>query len=126
MKSYLPLTAGDQTFRLRLTMAGQKALRDKWGEDILTLLLSAAGEGEKLCDLLTQALTWPGNDNPIQEGEALYDLLVDQGWRGQAAFAGLAFDLGEAAGLLTKDQVRELKDSVDRAFAEAFGGLKQP
>lgn len=126
MKSYLSLRAGETEYRLRLTMAGQKALRDKWGEDILTLLLSAAGEGEKLCDLLTQALSWPGNENEIRDGEALYDRLVDEGWRGQGAFAGLAFDLGEASGLLTRDQVRELKQSVERAFEEAFAGLERP
>lgn len=126
MKSYLSLRAGETEYRLRLTMAGQKALRDKWGEDILTLLLTAPGEGEKLCDLLTQALNWPGNENGLGDGEALYDLLVDQGWRGQVAFAGLAFDLGEASGLLTKEQVRELKASVDRAFEAAFAGLEQP
>lgn len=125
MKSYLSLRAGETEYRLRLTMAGQKALRDKWGEDILTLLLSAAGEGEKLCDLLTQALSWPGNENEIRDGEALYDRLVDEDWRGQGAFAGLAFDLGEASGLLTRDQVRELKQSVERAFEEAFAGLER-
>lgn len=125
MKSYLPLRAGETEYRLRLTMAGQKALRDKWGEDILTFLLSAAGEGEKLCDLLTQALSWPGNENEICDGETLYDRLVDEGWRGQQAFAGLVFDLGEASGLLTQDQVRELKCSVERAFAQAFEGLEQ-
>ena len=126
MKSYLSLPVGEAEYRLRLTMAGQRALREKWGEDILTFLLSSAGEGEKLCDLLTQALNWPGSGNDITDGEALYDLLVDQGWRGQGAFAGLAFDLGGASGLLTREQVRELKASVERAFEEAFAGLERP
>ena len=49
---------------------------------------------------------------------------MDEGWRGQQAFAGLVFDLGEASGLLTQDQVRELKCSVERAFAQAFEGLE--
>lgn len=79
-------------------MAGQKALRDKWGEDILTILLSAAGEGEKLCDLLTQALSWPGNENEIRDGEALYDRLVDEGWRGRGPLRGWPLTWGGLPG----------------------------
>lgn len=124
-KSYLPLQAGGAEYRLRLTMAGQRALREKWGEDILTFLLSAAAEGDKLCDLLTQALGWPGNENPTADGAALYDLLVDEGWRGQAAFAALAFDLGEASGLLTGEQAAELKRTVERAYTAAFAALER-
>lgn len=126
MKSCLPLRVGGAEYRLRLTMAGQRALREKWGEDILTFLLAAAADGERLCDLLTQALSWPGNDNGLSDGPALYDLLVDEGGRGQEAFARLAFDLGEASGLLTAGQVQELKDAVERAFRQAFEGLSAP
>ncbi len=35
--------------------------------------------------------------------------LVDEGWQGQDAFAGLAFDLGRASGLLTEAQTQQLK-----------------
>ncbi len=128
MKSYLPLKAGGLECKLRLTMAGQRTLREKWGEDILTFLLAAATDGARLCDLLTQALGWPGeeNENPVTDGCALYDLLVDEGWRGQGAFAALAFELGEASGVLTPEQARTLKDTVERAFEAAFAGLEGP
>ena len=56
MKTYFSLRAGEAEYRLRLTMAGQRALREKWGEDILTFLLSAAADGDRLCDLLGEAL----------------------------------------------------------------------
>ena len=106
MKTYFSLRAGEAEYRLRLTMAGQRALREKWGEDILTFLLSAAADGDRLCDLLGEALRWPGNENALQDGAALYDALVDEGWQGQDAFAGLAFDLGRASGLLTEAQTQ--------------------
>ena len=123
MKTYFSLRVGDAEYRLRLTMAGQRALREKWNEDILTFLLSAAGDGERLCDLLGQALRWPGNENALQDGAALYDALVDEGWQGQNAFAELAFDLGRTSGLLTDGQAEELKTTVRRAYDAAFAGL---
>ena len=107
MKTYFSLRAGEAEYRLRLTMAGQRALREKWGEDILTFLLSAAADGDRLCDLLGEALRW----------------LVDEGWQGQDAFAGLAFDLGRASGLLTEAQTQQLKGAVASAYGAAFAGL---
>ena len=123
MKTYFSLRVGDTEYRLRLTMAGQRALREKWDEDILTFLLSAASDGERLCDLLSQALRWPGNENALQDGAALYDALVDEGWQGQNAFAVLAFDLGCSSGLLTGVQAEELKGVVCRAYDAAFAAL---
>lgn len=124
-RTYLPLQAGGTEYRLRLTMAGQRALRERWGEEILPFLLSAAAEPEKLCGLLTQALTWPGSENPVTDGGELYDLLVDEGWRGQEAFAALAFNLGVVSGLLTRSQADELTQTVERAFRSAFEALTE-
>ncbi len=122
-RSYFPLRVGDTEYRLRLTMAGQRALREQWGEEILPFLLSCASDSGRLCDLLTQCLVWPGQENPITDGAALYDLLVDAGWQGQARFAALAFDLGAASGLLTAQQAETLKETVARTVQTAFDGL---
>lgn len=124
-RSCLPVRAGGTEYRLRLTMAGQRALRERWGEDILPFLLSAAAEPEKLCDLLTQALSWTGSENPTADGAELYDLLVDEGWRGQEDFAALAFDLGVASGLLKRSQADELIETVKKAFQSAFDALAE-
>ena len=59
----------------------------------------------------------------VQDGAALYDALVDEGWQGQDAFAALAFDLGCASGLLTDEQTQQLKDAVAGAYGAAFAGL---
>ena len=58
-----------------------------------------------------------------RDGAALYDALVDEGWQGQDAFAGLAFDLGRASGLLTEAQTQQLKGAVASAYGAAFAGL---
>ena len=123
MKTYFSLRAGEAEYRLRLTMAGQRALREKWGEDILTFLLSAAADGDRLCDLLGEALRWPGNENALQDGAALYDALVDEGWQGQTRFAALVFQIGVVSGVLTAKQAGQLTDAVEQTFAEAFTGL---
>lgn len=117
------LSAGGETFRLRLTMAGQKALREQWEEDILSFLLTAAGEPERLCSLLTQALNWPDSGNAVTDGGALYDALVDEGWQGQTRFAALVFQLGTVSGVLTPEQARQLTQAVEQTFQQAFQQL---
>jgi hypothetical protein len=108
MRNALTLPVEGTECRLRLTMAGQRALCREWGEEILPFLLGAATDPDRLCALLTQALTWPESGNPITDGAALYDALVDGGWQGQGAFAALVFELGTVSGLLTREQGEEL------------------
>ena len=49
--------------------------------------------------------------------------LVDEGWQGQDAFAGLAFDLGRASGLLTEAQTQQLRRSGQRLWRGLCGVL---
>lgn len=117
------LPVGGEKVRLRLTMAGQRALREQWDEDILSFLLTAAGDPARLCALLTEALNWPESGNDLADGGALYDALVDEGWQGQTQFAALAFQIGVVSGVLTAKQAGQLTDAVEQTFAEAFTGL---
>ena len=125
-KRYYSLRLGDTEYRLRLTMAGQRALKERWGEDILSFLFSAAIDAEKCCDLLGQCLSWPDSGNPVTDGEALYDLLVDEGWQGQETFAALVFALGAESGLLRQEQARQLTDTVKNVYRQAFEALEEP
>lgn len=124
-KRYYPLVLGEEEYRLRLTMAGQRALKERYGEDILPFLFSAAADAEKFCALLSQCLSWPGSENPSADGEWLYDRLVDEGWQGQEAFAGLIFRLAVVSGLLREDQAEKLNDAVRRAYLTVFEELEQ-
>ncbi len=111
--------------RLRLTVAGQRTLRERFEQDILQLILEAALDAERMAALLDAALNWPGSGNEIRSGEELFDRLVDEGWCGQEAFGGLAFDIAAASGLLTEEQVRQLKESMAQAVDHAFQGLEE-
>ena len=122
-KRYYPLRVGDMELKLRLTLAGQRRVREKWGEDILPFLLSAAMDAVKLCDLLSCCLDWPGSGNPVTDGEAVYDLLVDGGWQGQEKFAALVFDVAVQSGLLSRAQADKLTEAVRQSFAAAFEAL---
>ncbi len=115
---------GEQV-RLRLTVAGQRSLRERFGEDSLQIILESAADAEKMAALLEAALNWSGSENTIRSGEELYDRLVDEGWSGQAQFGGLAFDIAAASGLVSPEQARQLKQAVAQAVEEAFQMLEE-
>lgn len=111
--------------KLRLTLAGQKALREEYHEEIIETVLGAATDCGRLASLLDAALNWQGNDNLIREGEALYNRLVDEGWCGQEQFGGLAFDIAYYSGIFTEAQAHWLKDSIHRTVEEVFQPVDQ-
>ena len=125
MRKALNVSVGDRIYRLRLTLNGQRELKARFHEDTLQTLLSAAGDSERMGALLTQALCWEDSGNELCDGERLYEMLVDQGWAGQARFGALAFDIGAASGLLTEEQARALKETMSQAVEEAFQSLRE-
>ncbi len=124
-KHVYTLRVGGEEVQLRLTMAGQRALRKEWDEEIMPFLVSAAADGERFCSLLTQCLNWEGNENSVTDGAELYDLLVDEGWQGQAVFTALTFDLAAESGLLTREQADTLTETVLHAYDTAFASLEE-
>lgn len=113
------------SLQLRLTVAGQRALRQKFHEDTLQTVLSAVSDSDKLAALLDAALNWPGNHNQISDGETLVDALVDFGWSGPADFASLAFNIAAHSGLISPDQALALQNSIQLAVHHAFDSLNQ-
>lgn len=122
-RNYFPLRGEGTEYRLRLTVGGQRALRNRFGEDTLQTILTAPADSERMCALLTEALRWPDSGNPITDGEQLYDLLVDWGWSGQEQFGALAFDIAAQSGILTRETAGRLKQTLHRAMEEAFTKL---
>lgn len=119
-KRFYVLPLDGQVVRLRLTIAGQRVLRERFDEEAIQTILLATTDAERMSALLDAALHWAGNDNPIQSGEALYDLLVDEGWSGTDCFSTLAFNIATQSGLITAEQAQLLKDSVHGAVDAAF------
>ncbi|MCD8007932.1 MAG: hypothetical protein LUF68_03180 [Clostridiales bacterium] len=120
MKRTYTLRLDGQKLRLRLTVAGQRTLREKFDEEPLQIILSAAMDGERMAALLEEALNWRGNDNGITDGEALYDLLVDEGWSGQVRYGALALDIAAQSALGRDLQAEQDKRRVAEAGEQPF------
>lgn len=123
-RSYI-VKAGGEEFKLRLTLAGQKNLLAKNPDSaIMTIVMSAIDDPKDMDNLLTEALTWDGNENTIHSGEKLYDRLVDDGKSGTAFFAELVSGVAHNAGLIDDDDrkkisrglVSKLKKGINSMF----------
>lgn len=107
-RSYI-VKAGGEEFKLRLTLAGQKNLLAKNPDSaIMTIVMSAIDDPKDMDNLLTEALTWDGNENTIHSGEKLYDRLVDDGKSGTAFFAELVLGIAHNAGLIDDDDRKKI------------------
>lgn len=125
-RTFHSLRLGEEQFRLRLTIRGQKNLSQRFQEDTLQTILTAPGDSARMAALLEEALNWEGSGNTVTDGEAFYDLLVDHGYRGQIQFSGLALDIAVTSGLVTPEQAGRLKRSVAQAVEEVFSSLDRP
>lgn len=124
-KRHYRLELEEETVLLRLTAAGQKRLREEFQEEVLETVLAAATDSGRMASLLTAALSWKGSGNTIRDGGELYDRLVDEGWSGQVQFGGLALDIAAASGLLNREQVEQMKASMERVVRQAFRELAE-
>jgi len=115
---------GKEEFKLRLTLAGQKNLMEKNPEvPILAIIMSAADDPVDMEALLTEALNWDGNENSVTDGAELYDLMVDNGYRGAKKFAEIALGIAHNAGLLDDDERKKVARVVNSQINKAFDGL---
>lgn len=118
------LTLGDHTYKLRLTLKGQKALRVRDPESpILAAIIGSVEDPDAMEALLTEALNWKGNDNKLHDGSDLYDEMVDNGFAGYEDFLGVVLNIAENAGLLTEQDRINVERSTSkmlRAVMEHF------
>lgn len=111
-------------YKLRLTLAGQKALKERDPETpILATLLSALDDPEDMDFVLSTVLNWEGNENKIHSGEALYDEMVDAGYRGSEKFLEVMLGIAHNAGLLSEDDRQKVYRSTARMLRKSMDGL---
>lgn len=115
-KSY-ELNLNGEKYKLRLTMAGQKALLGRFhGQNILAIIMGAADDLEYLEELLYQALNWEGNPNTVHSGSELYDAMVDAGYAGTKDFMAVTLSIAKNAGIITQDA----RDRLERVTGKAI------
>ena len=107
---------GGKTVHLRLTVAAQLRLKNKFNEDALDVILLA---------VLDEALHFNDDPNGDLTGEALYDALVDSGVSGMDAFSDILFKLAHVSGLLSDTQAEKLSSCIGKMLNAAFDGMEQ-
>ena len=118
------LKLGKETFKLRLTLAGQKALMEKNPDTpILAIVMSAVDDPIDLENLLTEALNWEGNENLVDNGEALYDKMVDAGYCGAKKFMEVVLGIAHNAGLLAEAERTKVSRALSRRLDSVFDEL---
>lgn len=120
----LQLTA-NETVHLRLTVAAQLRLKNRFKEDALDVILSASSDPERLLAVLDEALHFNDNPNGDMTGEALYDALVDSGVSGMDAFSNILFQLANVSGLLSDMQAEKLSAGIEKMLNAAFDGVEK-
>ena len=120
----LQLTA-NETVHLRLTVAAQLRLKNRFKEDALDVILSASSDPERLLAVLDEALHINDDPNGDLTGEALYDALVDSGVSGVDAFSSILFQLANVSGLLSDTQTEKLSAGIEKMVNAAFDGVEK-
>lgn len=120
----LQLTA-TETVHLRLTVAAQLRLKNRFKEDALDVILSASSDPERLLAVLDEALHFNDDPNGDLTGEALYDSLVDSGVSGVDAFSNILFQLANVSGLLSDMQAEKLSAGIEKMVNAAFDGVEK-
>lgn len=120
----LQLTA-TETVHLRLTVAAQLRLKNRFKEDALDVILSASSDPERLLAVLDEALRFNDNPNGDMTGEELYDALVDSGVSGVDAFSSILFQLANVSGLLSDTQAEKLSAGIEKMVNAAFDGVEK-
>ena len=122
-RSYI-VKAGNEEFKLRLTLAGQKKLQAEQPDlSIMAIVMSAVDDPEDMEKLLTAALNWDGNENTIHDGAELYDRMVDEGVCGTSAFMDVVLGIAHNAGLINDDERKKVKRAVETKLQRGFDML---
>lgn len=114
---------GEETeIKLRLTLGSQQKLKKKYNQTAMSTLYDAIDDAEVLANVMTEALTYKGNENQIKDGAELYDILVDNGYAGVEDFARLAMGIANSSGLVSE---RQAEATINRALGVVDEVLKE-
>lgn len=110
----LSVEAGGNTYELRVTMAGQLAIRKACGTPNALKGFGVAldGDPEAICEIFKAALTWAGNENSVKDGASFYDILVDAGYD-EVSMDKLLLDIAATSGIMSAAQADVLKKRLD-------------
>ena len=109
--------------KLRLTVGGQLNLKKRFKENALATILDAGEDVEKCVAVLQEALRFKGNENKIQNGEELYDILVENGYKDYEGFGEVMLGIGVASGICSEEKKKKVLDNVKGIYDDAIDGV---
>lgn len=116
---------GKRTVSLRITVAAQIKLKNKFHNEAIDTILEAANDLDKLLAVFDEALSFKGNENDNMTGEELYDALVDSGIKGTDAFANILFEIANASGILSDKQKEQVSAGIGRSYRAIFENIEK-
>ena len=118
------LSVGDKEYKLRLTLKGQKKLKERNPDiSVIATIMGAIDDPDDMDALLTEALSWEGNNNKIHSGAALYDELVDNGHCGSEDFLEIVLNIAKNAGLVTEDERAKMERVTRKMIRSGMDAL---
>ena len=109
--------------KFRITLGGQKVLKEKYDTEILNLIFQAIDNAEIMADIFGEALTYKGNENEITDGEEMYDVLVDNGIAGVGDFAEILFGIATKSGLVSESDAQAFVAKAKGLMDDIIGQL---
>ena len=92
---------------------------------MMGIIMEAIDDPVAMKDLLTEALSWEGNQNKTHSGEKLYDELVEVGYVGTEKFLDLVLAIAHNAGLLSEDDCAKVARSTKRMLRKGMDDLME-
>ena len=113
----------EKEFNLRLTISSQLKLKKLCGEEGIQLIFTVMNDLELMLKLLTEALSFKGNENPVTDGEQFYEILVNNGFCGKEDFARLTFKIAVSSGIIKPEQEEKLSKMISDTYNTMIDSL---
>lgn len=109
----LNLNLAGNNLALRLTSAKlvEFAESAQTGGNTLFAVMDALDHASQQHALFEAALSWPGNSNPIQDGNTFLDLLIDEDYDPEAR-KELILELAVVSGVISRDNAAKVRAAI--------------
>lgn len=112
--------------KLRINLLGVKNLQKKYiksKNDLLAdVVMNSITDPTVMADIFKEALNYKGNENTIHSGEELYDLLVDNKYRGSFEFMKLMGGISVVSGIISEDELNTVLNELEKAKKDMENG----
>lgn len=115
-----------RNYTFRLSVLAQKEMEKKFKESAMqTVFGTMDNDLDKITYLLGAAAAHRGNENPVTDGEEIYDLLVDDGVSWPDGFFSVALEIAVASGILSEKAAESIRTAVDQSVSGVLDNLDE-